>query len=355
MGSLLWVTEEAAGVVLFPHFEDDQRYLTRAFGLGAIRRTVHLAEGLMNRNWRVDSEVGRFVLKQVLDVPFATARRNLAVVARLHKGGVPVCPATPSSAGDLVVEIGDRGYCLFPWVEGEHRHGTDLDIKQATDLGALLGRIHSALNEADILRALPAKPDSVRASVDSPWDAVAEADRFLGVVAAMDEPSAFDQRVVELLEQRKVLIEKYAVSRPGDDVPLGPFGWVHGDFQHLNVLWRDEGVVAVLDWDRIRVKPFGEEVARSATLLFGRESGGLDLQRVAAFVAGYRSVVPIGVAELADAVERLWWKRMCDFWQLVFHYDRANHTTDHLFFSATDFLHWWTAHRDEVQAAFASP
>ncbi|MFE3198508.1 phosphotransferase [Embleya sp. NPDC059237] len=347
------MTDEAANVDGVSLLDGDRQVLIHAFDLGAIHRTAHLAEGLMNRNWLIDTDAGRFVLKQVLDVPFATARRNLAVLARLDADGIPACPAVPSAEEELVVGIGDRGYSLFPWVEGTHRHGTTLDAERATELGALLGRIHRALNEANVAAALPAKPDSVGAAAESPWDAVAEADRLLGVVAALPEPSAFDRRVVELLEQRKVLIEKYAVSRPGDDLPLGPFGWVHGDFQHLNVLWGDEGVVAVLDWDRIRVKPFGEEVARSATLLFGRESGELDLERVAAFVAGYRSVVPIGVAELADAVERLWWKRMCDFWQLVFHYDRANHTTDHLFFSATDFLHWWTAHRDEVQAAFA--
>ncbi|MET8162510.1 phosphotransferase [Sphaerisporangium sp. NPDC005289] len=66
----------------------------------------------------------------------------------------------------------------------------------------------------------------------------------------------FDQRVTELLEQRKLLIEKYADLRSADEVPLGPFGWTHGDFQHLNVMWQGGKVVAVLDWDRIRVPPF---------------------------------------------------------------------------------------------------
>jgi hypothetical protein len=32
--------------------------------------------------------------------------------------------------GDSVVEIGGRGYCLFPWVEGSHVHDTELSVGQ---------------------------------------------------------------------------------------------------------------------------------------------------------------------------------------------------------------------------------
>lgn len=80
----------------------------------------------------------------------------------------------------------------------------------------------------------------------------------------------------------------------------------------------------------------------------------LDLGRVAAFVSGYRTVVPVSTEDLADAVERLWWKRMCDLWHLDFHYLRGNCSCDHLFLPASRFLGWWTGRREEVQAAFAA-
>jgi len=55
---------------------------------------------------------------------------------------------------------------------------------------------------------------------------------------------------------------------------------------------------------------------------------------------------------LLDAVDRLWWKRMCDYWHLEFHYDHGDHECDHLFLSASRFLVWWTERREEVRAAF---
>lgn len=118
------------------------------------------------------------------------------------------------------------------------------------------------------------------------------------------------------------------------------------------MIWRDGSLAAVIDWDRIKVRLFGEEVARSVTLLFGHDDGWLDLQRVSAFIKGYRHTVGIEDADLIDAVDNLWWKRMCDYWHLEFHYDRGDHSCDHLFLSASRFLAWWTERLDDVRAAF---
>ena len=139
-------------------------------------------------------------------------------------------------------------------------------------------------------------------------------------------------------------------------MPAAPCGYTHGDFQHLNILWAKGRISAVLDWDRLDVRPLGLELARSATLLFGcGDERGLDLTRVAAFSSGYRHLRPVSDADLADAVHRLWWERISnDLWQLRLHYEEAATSCDHLFFSASKLLTWWTANRDAVTAAFTT-
>lgn len=344
--------DEANEQALAGGVEADLVVLEEAYGLGVVcERPRYLSEGLMNRNWRLDTPSGVFALKQISDVPMPIARRNLDAIAALGAQGVPACTAVATDAGRRVVEVEDRGYALFPWVQGAHRHGTQLSHAEAWELGAVLGRVHGALNALGP-GLLPDAGERPRAKVADPARAATEAHRFLRLAQA--EGDEFGSRVGEFLEQRLVLLEKFADQRPVDEVPLGPFGWTHGDFQHLNVLWEDGRVVGVLDWDRIRVRPFGEELARSSTLLFGHARGELDLDRVGQFTAGYRSVVPLSEDELTDAAERLWWKRMCDYWHLEFHFDRADHSCDHLFFSASRFLDWWASHRDEVREAFAA-
>jgi homoserine kinase type II len=245
------------------------------------------------------------------------------------------------------------------WLDGHHPPGPQLSLTQAAELGAVVGRIHRSLQLVGPPAGLPAMPDRVTAKATDPDAALREADRYLAAAAA---GGPFDIAVVELLTHRKVLIDKYAADRPATDVPVGRFGWTHGDLQHRNILWghtatsasaeEEEHIVGVLDWDRIRVRPYAEEITRTATIGFSREHGRLDLPRIAAFVSGYRSVVPLTHDEIADAVLRLWYKRLSDFWHLVFHYDRNDHSCDDLFFSGEETLEWWSTHRKEVLAAF---
>jgi len=323
--------------------------IVRAFGLGNLGSVSYLATGLMNRNWKIATQAGAFALKQIIDVPVPTARRNLRVLSALHEAGVPSCPPVLTPGGDPVVEVDERGYCVLPWLDGSHPEGPDLTLAQAHQLGTVVGRIHDVLNHLDPALGLATALTRPTSRVVQPDDAIAEARRYQ--VAAKEAGGPFDQAVVDLLDQRIALIENYAGQRPATDQPHGPYGWTHGDLQYRNVIWRDGHIGAVIDWDRIRVRPFAEEIARTATIQFGTPDG-LDLERVSAFVAGYRTTVPIDDAALADGVHRLWWKRMSDFWHLDFHYDRGDHGCDDLFGSGESLLHWWTLHPTEVHNAF---
>ncbi|MFF9431938.1 phosphotransferase [Streptomyces sp. NPDC014746] len=199
--------------------------------------------------------------------------------------------------------------------------------------------------------SLSAVPPTLTAYVVTPEQTSEKTDR-LAVAARADGPGdAFDAAVLVALAKRRVLLAEYAALRPEGDVPAGPYGWTHGDFQYRNLLWAEGELTAVLDWDRLGVRPYAEEVVRTAQVQFGVE-GVFDLERVAAFVSGYRSMVPLEPDALLDAARRLWWKRMTDFWQLEFHYDRGDHSCDDLFIADEALLHWWTERLDEVERAF---
>ncbi|WP_083976874.1 phosphotransferase [Kitasatospora azatica] len=331
---------------------DGLEHVTAQFGIGAVQRVRHLPDGLMNDNWRIEADAGNFALKRIRDVPLDTARRNLRTLAALAEAGVPVPTPVLSLEADPVVTVGQHGFSLLSWIDGHHQRGNDLALPEVTELGTLLGRLHEILNRSTT--GLPPAFNAPSASVTAPGTALAQIDRYVARLATLDEPTPFDGEAVHFLAQRRLLLEKYADERPTLEVPAGPFGWTHGDFQHRNLLWRDGEVVAVLDWDRIRVRPFGEEAARTATVQFGGEDGLLDLERISAFMDGYRSVIAISPAELEDAVSRLWWKRMTDPWVLVFHYDRGDHSCDQLFAPQERLLAWWTERREEVVSAFTA-
>ncbi|MFI6056002.1 phosphotransferase [Streptomyces violascens] len=321
--------------------------LMAAFALPEAREHRFLADGLMNLNWRIDTERASYAVKRITDVPVEKVRRNLGVLSHLAADGLPVPAALTTPDGTSVVEIDGHHYCVLPWVDGVHVPGVDLTGEQAHALGVLLARLHQSL-KAHAPGPAPEQPPT--AKVTDPGQAAITADRLLGLIPA-GSADPFDQAAARALEERKILLEKHADARPTSSVPAGPYGWTHGDFQYRNLLRADGDVVAILDWDRLAVRPYAEEVARTAQVQFG-VNGRFDLDRVAAFVSGYCSLIPLTAEELADGVERLWWKRMTDFWQLEFHYDRGDVSCDDLFLADEELLLWWTSHQGDVEAAF---
>jgi Ser/Thr protein kinase RdoA (MazF antagonist) len=331
----------------------DLKRIEGEFGLGEIQRATFLAEGLMNRNWRIDTATGSYALKLLCDVPAEIAHRSATVLTELASVGLPVCAPVLTRAGDALLQIGQHTYLVSPWAEGTHIEGTDLSITEVTDFGELIATVHQTLN-GPAFASLPSADVQPHSKVTSPEKAIQKADRLIATINALPEPSEFDELARDLLEERKVLIDKHRASPPVEGETPGPFGWTHGDLQYRNILRARGRVTAVLDWDRVAIKPFGEEVARTAQVQFGGEQGRLDLERVAAFVTGYRTVMPLPRADLADAVERLWWKRMSDYWIFEFHYDRSDRGPDSLMAPSEELLAWWTDRRGDVQQAFAA-
>ncbi|GHB74190.1 hypothetical protein GCM10010377_75720 [Streptomyces viridiviolaceus] len=326
----------------------DLSVLAEAFGLGEPIKHDFLPDGLMNHNWQVTTTHGRYAVKRIKDVSLEKARRNLTALSALARGQIPVCVPLRTTSGDLVAEVGSHAYCVLPWIDGSHQRGVDLSASQVAELGIMLGRIHLAL----VTQPPGNAPDQLPpAKVTSVAEAVTASERFSDIVGSSAAPSEFDRTVAKFMERRRILLDKYAHLRPAAGIPLGPFGWTHGDFQYRNVLWRDGQIAAVLDWDRLGVRPYAEEVARTAQVQFGVD-GRFDLKRLRGFIDGYRSVVPLSDDAALDGVRRLWWKRMTDYWQLEFHYNRGDHSCDHLFTTDEELLNWWTDRLGEVEAAF---
>lgn len=221
---------------------------------------------------------------------------------------------------------------------------------QAAELGGVLAGLHRGL-----ARVMGPVGPEVRMKVADPGGAEAAVSAYAAVIDGKEARDEFDEYAAAQLRQRRALLEAVRGDMPDPDVPWAPAGWVHGDFHDLNVLWDGGRVAAVLDFDRLAVKPFAYEMVRSATLTFcyGDERG-LALDLVAAFASGYRAVLPLSGGEVAFAADRLWWERVCDLWQLKRHYSAGDSSCDHLFRSASALLWWWTANRDRVTDSLTS-
>ncbi|MFY1674061.1 phosphotransferase [Plantactinospora sp. WMMB334] len=262
------------------------RQVVDAFRLGPVTRTSVVTEGLdepqLARHHHDRHLGGQAGPRRRRHCGPPTAPRHHRATTALAGLGLPV-PAP------LVVILDAAVYTVVPWATGAHRHGLTLTRAEAATLGTPLGRLHVGLGEV-----MPPVPDHLAAVPTDPSTAHAKIDQYLDVTARRRDRDDFDRYAQTQLHQRRQLVEQAAGQRPATGMPVRPCGYTHGDYQHTNQLWDQGGVSAVLDWDRLGVRTLGQEVVRSATLLFSYgDERGLDLARVTAFSAGYRQQRPI--------------------------------------------------------------
>ncbi|MFF7172010.1 phosphotransferase [Streptomyces pseudovenezuelae] len=388
--------------------------LLRRYAAGSALACDPVDQGLLNRGYRLRTTRGRYFLKHHFDpetaAPEAIARQHRAT-QRLAALGVPVAPPLPAHDGRTVAVVGGHAYALHPWIEGRHRHGAQLTGAQCGRLGALLGVVHASLERVMPLQGQEGTEKSARAvggvrtdagapdtaphppggrtavlgpaaartggtradrpraghpaernartadpdagSVDAgadPTTTFALIDDLLARVRRHRPADSFDELARHRLLERRALLEQHAGRRPPHS---GPVGWVHGDFHPFNLLYRGDAPAAIVDWDRLGVKPRAEEAVRAAAIFFVRPAGTLDLPKVRAYARAYRRTAGATPSELAAAVHRVWWERLNDFWMLRWHYERGDTRADPQFPAASALVVWWTREYDAVCDAFA--
>ena len=306
-----------------------------------------VSQGLLNRGLRLTGPTGGWFLKQYLDDAGHASGAAIAAqhhaIAALREHGLPTMPPLAARDGRSSVLLRGRRYALFPWVEGAHRTGRSLDHAQCADLGALLGRIHSTLAA---LHPPVEQPTAVPSA--DPDDTERTIADLLERSRRRNPQQPFDTLARYRLRERRELLAAYRHRRPGPGAAPAT-GWVHGDFHPLNLLYRGRQPVAVLDWDRLGLKPRTEEAVRAATLFFhDPETGVLDLSRLRHYARAYREASGSSPEEVAAGVHRVWWERLNDFWMLRWRYQRRDERADPLFPAAAAQTVWWCEEYEQV-------
>ncbi|MFF7229089.1 homoserine kinase type II [Streptomyces sp. 2333.5] len=309
-----------------------------------------VAEGLLNHGYFLATTRGRYFLKHHLDGDRAALTRQHRATRRLAALGLPVVPPLADADGRTVTVLDGRCYALHPWVEGRHLGGAALTRGQSWRLGALLGLVHTALEQAMADEPHPPRLPCADAGAD-PERTFETIEELLALARGARPRTSFDELAEHRLLERRALLAELAHHRPAPGAEP-PAGWVHGDFHPLNVLYRGAEPTAIVDWDRLGVQPRAEEAVRAAAIFFVRPCGTLDLAKVAAYAGAYRSACGAGAEELAAAVHRVWWERLNDFWMLTWRYQLGDRRTDAQFPAAAALAVWWTREYRAVRNAF---
>ena len=270
----------------------------RHYDLGPIQSIRDFARGSRHApKVVITTASGKFLFKRR-----AKGRDDLEKVSFTHriqdtlaKRDFPLPALVATREGKTILVLSDGVYEMFQYVEGGPYDGSPQATRSA---GKTLASYHSLLADFHSTFRLPTgsyhDADSIRQAVRT-------------TVSALPLGSRPSAEVVTAAAQW--LAESYRFC--GDQADQGGLhSWneqiVHGDWHPGNMLFRDQAVVAVVDYDAARLQQRVIDLANGA-LQFSIIGGGddatvwpdqVDLPRFGAFMAGYAEVYPPSTGEL---------------------------------------------------------
>jgi homoserine kinase type II len=276
--------------------EDIFEAITSIWGLNILDFTI-VDLGYMNLKWILKTDHGDFFAKQynksrypehmVEGLEISLNHQNT-----LYNSGIP-CPELYTHNGKYVIKsTNDERFVLMKFCEGHNLKAGTANEQQMFHLGQIIGKMHMILNSNN------------RINIPLHWDVRTKESMFENWKERWNEAIRIDcQSTLSTLDTQRKIIEKNDVHIFSDC----EIGWSHWDLFADNILFKNNLVSAILDFDRINYVYREFDISRPL-LSFCIENGKIHLGCVAAFVKGYREFQPLSNQKLVRSFKLTWWK-----------------------------------------------
>ncbi len=235
------------------------------FAIGAVVDFENLSGGQANSSYKLETTAGRFVVSICDEKGFAEVNQLAGVLKHMEGQGFSTTRVVSTADGRLVTRFRDKPVLIKRYLEG--RVPRRMSPPRLHALGREIARLHG-------LKA----PEGIGETF--PYD-----------LAAFDQVihSEADELYRKWLQAKKAYLEKNTWA----DLPRG---LVHGDIFTDNTLFREDELVAIIDF---------EEACRTFTVfdlgmcITGTccTSGRVGLGKASSLIEGYQSVRPLVQAE----------------------------------------------------------
>jgi homoserine kinase type II len=280
--------------------EAEVRALVARLGLGTLTGFEGIPSGIENSNWFVDTTAGQYVLTLFERLTAEQLPYYLRLMKHLAQHAIPVPDPQADAAGELLFELQGKPAALLTRLPGSHRLAPD--EHHCRQVGATLARLHLAAAD------LPQNQPHLR-GLD--WWA-----QTVPVVLPY-----LDAERAALLRDELVFQQHVAASPDGRALPQGA---IHADLFRDNVMFDGlpghEKLTGFLDFFFAGTDALAFDIAVCLNdWCIDLDSGRLDEDRAAAFVAAYATVRALTPAEhrlmpalLRAAAFRFWLSRLWD-------------------------------------------
>ncbi len=218
----------------------------------------------MNSNHRLETDRGAFFLRIYEEQGPLGARSDAELAATLASRGVRTPSPLRDQEGRAITLVGQKPAAMFPWIDAAIVCQARVTAAHARAVGIALAQLHVA---------------GAGVSIGEGRFRIEDIRRRLFRITDV----GFRDATRELMSA----LDRWTARRMSDL----PLGLMHGDLFRDNVLWKDETIAALLDFESAAEGAFAYDVA--VTILAWCFGDDFDRDLVEAMLVGYESVRPL--------------------------------------------------------------
>jgi len=239
------------------------------YDIGAIERISDYRKGSRRAaKMLVGSSKGKYLLKRRALGRDIKSQVEFAheVQRRLEEHRFPVAGLVNTLDGESFIEHDNRIYELFRFINGKR---FDKSNPAAAESGRILAHFHN------ILRDFPHEPSVKKKSFHQGENFFAVISEVNDILAAHEQPDHLEGMVDTIAYLREQYETAYTTVESIGFESL-PTSIVHGDWHPGNTLYKDGEIIAVIDFDSLRVSPRITDIANGA-LQFSMRMGDAEV------------------------------------------------------------------------------
>ena len=270
--------------------------LKESYGI-TFNQITPVTGGLMNQEWKISTENGELLVKQYSTKRFSSRQLKEIETALqrqiiLEKNSV-LCPFLWQCGGRVIRWLDDKtAYMVMEFRSGNTETPDTITLTQMHSLGSACAVMHGALSQLQepSVKNLPVFGGY---TMDLLWE-------------------NFNSRMTKCLpdahvEYRKALLalEPILQQLSAGFFDKFPKGFAHEDFQPGNILFDEDCISAIVDFDRNCYSYIWHDIGR-AILSFALEGNIMNVEKVCAFLEGYSQHSALTLANIADSLRLSW-------------------------------------------------
>lgn len=244
------------------------RLFFAGYGRGDLTSVRGIEGGTVNSSFEVAINKTPYFLRIYEEQGFQGAQEEAELLLRLASRGVKTPRPIANAQGTYVAPLSGKPAAVFEWSPGTMRCQRSVTANDTRRLGEALARFHCASADEPLRKG--------RFDVDA-------------LFVRLERVGAVEPVVAERLRGG---LERYCKVRR----PL-PVGLIHGDLFRDNVLWSNEELSSLIDFESASSGPLAYDVM--VTLLAWCFGDRLDHTLARSLIAGYTKVRPLSEEEQA--------------------------------------------------------